>query len=290
MDDVVTTLQELGFSEYEARAYVALLQRSPLNGYELAKQSGLPRANVYAVLAKLEERGAALRLDTPQGVRYAPIAPDELAGRLSSRFQDSLAAARNSLQAISRPPEYEVVLNTREYPALLEHARALLAAAQRQLQIAIWPQEARALAEDLARAEARGVEVNTLCLAACPQECGGCRGHVHRYQVAPEGEKHWLVLVPDGAEVLAGEIGPDGAALAVRTRQRLLVELAVWYMRHSIALAAMLSDLGGRLEGLLRPETQATLATLGPGQADGGWLKHLVRLLGRAGTEQPGND
>ena len=64
MADITALLQQLGFSEYEARAYLALLQRNPLNGYELAKVSGLPRANVYAVLQKLEsfatERGHSM--------------------------------------------------------------------------------------------------------------------------------------------------------------------------------------------------------------------------------------
>jgi sugar-specific transcriptional regulator TrmB len=72
MADIVALLQQLGFSEYEARAYTALLQRSPLNGYELAKAAGLPRANVYAVLQKLEERNAVGRQESPTGVRYAP--------------------------------------------------------------------------------------------------------------------------------------------------------------------------------------------------------------------------
>ena len=44
MTDVVELLQQLNFSEYEARAYIALLQHNPLNGYALAKESGIPRA------------------------------------------------------------------------------------------------------------------------------------------------------------------------------------------------------------------------------------------------------
>ncbi len=63
MTEATTLLQELGFGDYEARAYVALLQRSPINGYELAKASGVPRANIYAVLQKLAERGAVVRVD-----------------------------------------------------------------------------------------------------------------------------------------------------------------------------------------------------------------------------------
>src|SRR3954467_6871650 len=90
MADVIALLQQLGFSEYESRAYLALLQRNPLNGYELAKLSRLPRANIYAVLQKLEERGAIVRLDQLNGMRYAPIAPTELTQRVATRFQQTL--------------------------------------------------------------------------------------------------------------------------------------------------------------------------------------------------------
>jgi sugar-specific transcriptional regulator TrmB len=54
-------LGRLGFLVSEARVYVALLRQQALTGYELAKVTGIPRANVYPVLKKLEQRGAAAR-------------------------------------------------------------------------------------------------------------------------------------------------------------------------------------------------------------------------------------
>ncbi|HXV42397.1 MAG TPA: helix-turn-helix domain-containing protein [Anaerolineae bacterium] len=280
MNYPIVSLQQLGFSEYEARAYTVLLQRSPLNGYELAKLSGLPRANIYGVLQKLEERGAVIRLDVPGGVQYAPLPAEELIQRLRSQFQESLDTAQQALNEISSPAEYEYVGNTRGYPALLEHARALLSTAQERVLLAIWPQEALNLAKPLAQAEARGVKITTLCMAACPQECGGCRGQIYRYQVAPEQQHRWLVVVPDRAEVLTGEIGPGEETLAVRTRQRLLVELATWYIRHSIALAAVVGDLGSRLGELLKAETRSILASLKVNGRQEGWLEHMIRLVG----------
>jgi sugar-specific transcriptional regulator TrmB len=95
--DAASLLQKLGFSEYEARAYVALLQRSPLNGYELAKASGIPRPNIYAILQKLEERNAIVRLETATGTRYVPVAPEKLTQQISTQFGDVLSAAQSSL-------------------------------------------------------------------------------------------------------------------------------------------------------------------------------------------------
>src|SRR5579871_2619833 len=100
-------LQQLGFGEYEARAYVALLQHSPLSGYELAKQSGIPRPNIYAVLQKLEERNAVIRLDGPGGTHYAPVMPDELTRQLSSRFDSVVGEARRCLSEVASPAEQD---------------------------------------------------------------------------------------------------------------------------------------------------------------------------------------
>src|SRR5689334_7907873 len=131
MADIVALLSQLGFSEYEGRAYAALLQRSPLNGYELAKASGVPRANIYAVLQKLEEHGAVVRLDAPGGVRYAPVAPADLTRQLERRFADTLDAARAALAALPQPEAPAAVWNVSGYLALLDCARMLLATAEK---------------------------------------------------------------------------------------------------------------------------------------------------------------
>jgi len=284
MAQATAFLQELGFGDYEARAYVALLQRNPVTGYELAKASGLPRANVYAVLQKLEERGAVVRSDTPAGVRYAPVPPAELIRRLGHRVQDTLQAAQQALDDLSSPADPAHIWNVRGYAALLEHARSLIDATRERLLVAIWPEEARSLAEPLAQAEARGVTVTTLCLMACPIACGGCRGQIYPYRTVLEPVNRWLVLVPDGIEVLAGEIGTNKETLAVRTYQALLVELVSGYIRHTIALATVLHDLGGRPDDVLEPRTHTTLAALGSDRPSADWLASMRQLLRRERT------
>lgn len=284
MADITALLQQLGFSEYEARAYLALLQRNPLNGYELAKVSGIPRANVYAVLQKLEERGAAVRLDIPNGARYAPVAPTELTQRIASRFQDVLSATQQALEELTIPADTEYVWNIQGYAALIDHAHALIDATQERLLVAIGRQEASALAEGLARAESRGIVVTTLCLDECPAECGGCRGTICRSCAAVSAAQRWLVLVSDDAEVLAGEIGLHDDALAVRTRQQIQVDLASWYIRHSMALAAVLSDLSRRQDQVLEPDTRALLRSVDSRDRHGGWLDLMRALVRREVT------
>lgn len=279
MIDPIQALTRLGFTEYEARAYGALLQHNPLNGYELARESKLPRANVYSVLEKLENRGAIVRVESPSGTRYAPVPPDELVQRLRSQLQSTLLDAELSLGAINRSVAFEYIWNFRGYAGLLEHAQSLLDGAQAKLLIALSPQESLALQPNLEAAAARGVEITTLCLHACEEECGRCRGKIFRYRIAPEEKTRWFMVVSDGAELLSGEIGAGEDAHTVRTRQRLLVNLASGYIQRSIALAVLTNDLDGRPEGLLTPQARASLEAVDSAHAAGNWLEHLHGLL-----------
>jgi len=275
IDDLV----RLGFSEYEARAYVALVKTSPLNGYELARAAGIPRANVYSVLERLEERRAVLRLETAGATRYAAVPPKELTDRLRAEFTILTTRVTGQLEALGQPVDFADVWNARGYPALLDQARSAIAAASDSLILAIAPPEAMLLAEELRAATDRGVDVTTLCVAACANECGGCVGRVYRYHVLPQEHARWFVAVTDNAEAICGEVDAESNASLIRTRHKLIVELACAYIRQSIGLATITADLGERLDDLISPQTQTVLQTLGPA-GSGGFLQYLHRLLG----------
>jgi HTH-type transcriptional regulator, sugar sensing transcriptional regulator len=282
--ETIALLGQLGFGEYESRAYITLLKGSPLNGYELARASGLPRANIYAVLQKLEKRSAVIRLDTPDGARYSPIPPKDLLRRLRSNYDNILETAQDALESVTVQVEQEPVWNIHSYSAMLEHARSLVDSSINQLLTALSPDEASALKTNFDAAEARGVKITNLCTSACAEECGHCRGKIFRYSVTAQKNKRWLVVVQDEEQVLAAEIGPGDETLATLTRQQILVQLISWNIYHSIALVTVLNDLGERTEELLQPGTLAVLTALGPIRINGepGWLKLMRENLIRS--------
>jgi DNA-binding MarR family transcriptional regulator len=275
----VESLQQIGFSESEARVYVALLRKQPLTGYELAKASGVPRANVYRVLEKLEQRGALTRLDNPEGTRYAPVPFDELLEKLLRRYEQSIAQTSQALTALTPAIEQPPIVQFEGYPNLVETARHLLDDSQHSLLLAIWPEEAEALAEPLAASERRGVSIITLCMAGCRDACGYCRGKVCRYPFGLEASQHWLLLVADGEEALAGFVQQPAGTVAVRTRLPFPVRLAASYIRHSIALAALITDLNLNLDEAMSASTREVLAELLPPGTNGDWLEHMRLLL-----------
>src|SRR5205085_440176 len=108
-----------------------------------------------------------------------------------------------------------------------------------------------------------------------------CQGTICRSCAALAAEQRFLVLVADDAEVLTGEIGAHNEVLAVRTRQQMQVDLAGWYIRHTMALTAVLSDLRRHQSHRLEPQTEALLRSVDLGNRHGGWLDHMRALVGR---------
>jgi HTH-type transcriptional regulator, sugar sensing transcriptional regulator len=278
-DKSIAALQNIGFNESEARVYVALLQRQPLTGYEVAKAADIQRANVYRVLEKLQQRGAVTRVDNPEGTRYAAVPYEELLEKLLRRYEQGIAESEEALADLAPAPETAPLVQFEGYRNLIETAQQLLESADEQVLLVVWPEEAQALVDFVEASDRRGVNLMTLCMAGCRQVCPYCRGKVCRYPFGLEEKQRWLLLVADGNSALAGFVQPPADAVALHTRQPFPVRMAMSYIRHSIALAALLTDLNLSLDERMSPGTREALAELMPPGSGDDWLRHMRQLL-----------
>lgn len=271
---LINSLRELGFGDYEARAYVALVQHGALNGYALAKASGVPRANIYAVADKLIDRGAAQRVDFNDGTSFKATPPADLLQVIQRRQQQALDTAQDALAQLDHAIETALVVNLRD-GELLANAKKIIDATQHTLLIAIQPVEAAQLAVHLRQARERGVNITTLCLQSCEHECGGCQGEIHRYQLAPNNDKRWLLLVSDQDQVLVGQLELSSAE-GILSNQPLVVELTAAYIRQSLTLALLGSEVSARFDGLLSVEAKQLLDRMYPGHSFVDWIQSLA--------------
>lgn len=56
MAGVVEKLKRVGLTEYEAKAYLALLNAHLSTATQISEKSGVPRTKIYAVLESLEKQ------------------------------------------------------------------------------------------------------------------------------------------------------------------------------------------------------------------------------------------
>jgi transcriptional regulator TrmB len=97
MPQLTVDLTPFGFTPTESLVYGALLALGPSTGYALAARCRRARANTYAALEGLVQRGAALR-EAGRPLRYRPVGPDALIARLAA----GQAAALDQLDALLR--------------------------------------------------------------------------------------------------------------------------------------------------------------------------------------------
>ncbi len=234
-------LQTLGFSEVEARAYVALLPHSSLTANELAKAAGVIRPNVYPALHRLEQRGAVMRLRSGAGaVHYVAVPADQLCARIDQERQDAIQAARAALESIRAPDAHSPgPLFATGYDGLLAYVRRLCGQARHEMLLGLSPVDAAQLHDAVGAAAARGVKVGSLCLCACPTPCGHCRGDVVRTALLSEAaDTRWLLCVRDDEEAVIGEVARDGSAHYTVASERPTVALAISMMCYAAALAS----------------------------------------------------
>ena len=88
MISAVSKLQKLGLTEYESRAYTALLKENPASAYEIAKTSGIPTSKIYEVINKLISKEIVQSIHGERTKMFIPASPEELVKGFRSSMND----------------------------------------------------------------------------------------------------------------------------------------------------------------------------------------------------------
>jgi len=244
--DPVDRLVELGFSEYEAKAYIALLKENPATGYHVSKVSGVPRSMIYEVLGKLTARGAAMELRREGKTQYAPVPHQEFLNQLHREHEELVTSLKADLDTGGGTWDLEHVWNIEGYENVMARAQEMVRQAESRVYLAVLPDTFPALKPALEEAIARGVRV----VVYSSQYLDLPGGRVVAASVSEEhlktAEGLGLVLVVDGDEVLIGERLTAAEARSSWTRSPLFVLIAEHHLRTDLYLPRILDELGER--------------------------------------------
>ncbi len=105
--DILLALREMGFTEYEAKVYLALIDESPATGYQVSKVSSVPRSMVYETLRRLHARGAVLENVEGRTTLYRPLPPEVLLDRSAANHHRLVESLRIELEARYAAPKVE---------------------------------------------------------------------------------------------------------------------------------------------------------------------------------------
>lgn len=213
IDQLVQRLQLLGFSQYEARAYCALLQRSPANGHEVAKTAGIPTSKVYETLERLLQKGAVL-VQRSDPTLWAPVPYRDLTATLRERMESNLTAVEQGLAQLGHEQDTKLTWSLSGHGHVVDSMRRAIDRTRERLAAAIPSGELDQLTPALRAAAERGVAIDLVAgdgaALDLPQ---GERVRVRRRPDGGQGDDRLAVVLGDGEETVLADLGlarPEG--------------------------------------------------------------------------------
>jgi Cd2+/Zn2+-exporting ATPase len=226
--DLLQELMAAGFTEYEAKVYLALLRDNPATGYQLSKDAGIPRSMVYEALGRLDVRGAVLRTEDRRATLYRPVPPDILLDRYQKEHQELIASLRKSLNAVFSSQQEDYFWSIQGRGSVQSYALQMVESAQQNLWLVLSDTDLESLRSRLVDAEQRGVEISALLTGEGELDCGEVRRHPTRESEAQQ-LTNMLVLVVDDRQVLIANTDLETTAtITSNTNLVLIARQFVW--------------------------------------------------------------
>lgn len=156
-----SSLKDLGFSQYEAACYMALVSHHPVNGSQLSKISGIARSRIYDVLRNLIAKAYVMDVGAGQ---YVPLPPDELIRRLKTSFANTITAFEELIATVSRKDDVEYVWTLTGYETVMAKAMEMIKGARLEVYVRLFPKAGRHLDNYLTQADKRGVKIRYVAM------------------------------------------------------------------------------------------------------------------------------
>lgn len=88
MNELISRLKTLGFTDYESRIFLALLQGHLMSATEIAESAKIRRTDVYNVLKSFVEKGYCNEIETNTILKYEMIDPDVVLDKIELKIQN----------------------------------------------------------------------------------------------------------------------------------------------------------------------------------------------------------
>jgi sugar-specific transcriptional regulator TrmB len=97
MEGVVEKLQRIGLTEYEAKAYLNLLNAHLSTATQVSEKSGVPRTRIYSILESLSNKGW-IKIYSGVPLLFKAVHPKELFRKIKQDYQQFLDSVETTLK------------------------------------------------------------------------------------------------------------------------------------------------------------------------------------------------
>jgi len=278
--EIISELQALGFSDYEARSYLGLVKSSPATAYDVSKIMGIPRANVYGALENLTKKGAAQPVGQ-RPARFVAVPPAELFGSILKTTSNRCDKLTTLLNKVDTEQQQEIVWTIKGEERINIRIGDMLDRAERHIWIKASDNILEEHRDKLKAAYDRKVRIVIILFGTDASRFKfGARSKVYLHEgngIRVGDADNLFTLTIDYAEAITAYM--KGDYLGAHTRSKPVVTMAETIIRHDIYLAEIYGRFGSEIDEAFGPYLVNVREELFSAEQ----LEHMHRRLSQLG-------
>lgn len=241
---IMEDMKQIGVSEYECKAYLALLESYPQNGYALSKNSGIPRSRIYEVLKNLVTKQMVFEQTKEKNTLYYPVEPDLFINKIKTHYKNifsNVTRFTDKLYKEKKQDDKLVIIRGREN--IISFLNLLIKGAEKRIALSIWDQELKDLTGELDQAIDRGVVLRGIYFGTETPYCDLIpHRRIKRYMA--EKKERYLSIIIDNAHVISGIVSRGDDSTVTWTRDEGFIEVSEDYIAHDLVVNLYSASLG----------------------------------------------
>ncbi len=223
--DITELLIQFNLTRQEASIYQVLLSEGCLNGYEVAKITGISRSNTYTSLAALVEKGGAFVIEGPT-TRYTPVPVEEFCGNKIRKLKEAKQQLITSIP--QKREEVEGYITIKGQNHILDKMRNMISQASERVYISASRQVIEMVYHEVNEAIKRKLKVVLITNDSISIE--GATVYLM------EKSEQQIRLIADSNNVLTGDMDSGEHSSCLYSKKKNLIDLLKDSLKNEIKL------------------------------------------------------
>ncbi len=228
-------LQKFGFSQYESKVYEVLVSSDEsMDATMIVKYSGVPKAKIYEVLARLIDKGMVMDSVSEKKKLYAALPVPLAIEKLTAEFQANIRQLQ--ISSVKKSFADDRVWSLKVDSSIRVQSKQLIQEAQKSIRISAWNDDFQEYLPLLEEKEKAGVDVEALVV-------GEIKTKLSNVHILIPNEEHdalerFRLFIVDGREIMFAGV-ENHSWQAIKTKSQPFVKFFTEFFYHDVALAVI---------------------------------------------------
>lgn len=239
-------LKNFGFTEYETKVYVSLIKNGCGTGYEISKNSSVPRSKVYNILEILINKGCVVVSKEEKPVKYAAIPVKEFINSIKHNMEGIIKDIQLELISYENKIDLDHMWYIKGYENIFNKCRHMIKNAQREVYIQVWKEDILEIEDELKEIQNTLRDVVVILYSMNHDYDINLKNYYkHGFEESKLEEigGRWITLVIDSSEMIFGHIQNEKNAEVIWTKSMPMVFLAKENIKHDAYCLKLIDSL-----------------------------------------------